>query len=276
MCESETRQFRSLRLGAIIVAFLFVQACTSKALILPTGPGQFYPDYESTLLSATTRCSAVETLSAELTVSGRAGKDRLRSRVLAGLVQPGSVRLEGVAPFGGPTFILTATPTHSTLLLPRDSRVLVGVPAQDILDALIGVRLTPDVLRRVLSGCLVSSSEPVGGRAYGTKWLVVDTRDGDENYLQFDKDLPKLVAVRTGNLLTKYSNFLGGVPRRVQMTRFGVSGAIEVEVTVLLEQIRVNTQLGKEIFSVDIPTTFVPITLEDLRSTGPMRDVGGS
>jgi len=276
MCESETRQFRSLRLGTIIVAFLFVQACTSKALILPTGPGQFYPDYESTLLSATTRCSAVETLSAELTVSGRAGKDRLRSRVLAGLVQPGSVRLEGVAPFGGPTFILTATPTHSTLLLPRDSRVLVGVPAQDILDALIGVRLTPDVLRRVLSGCLVSSSEPVGGRAYGTKWLVVDTRDGDENYLQFDKDLPKLVAVRTGNLLTKYSNFLGAVPRRVQMTRFGVSGAIEVEVTVLLEQIRVNTQLGKEIFSVDIPTTFVPITLEDLRSTGPMRDVGGS
>ncbi len=276
MCESETRQFRSLRLGTIIVAFLFVQACTSKALILPTGPGQFYPDYESTLLSATTRCSAVETLSAELTVSGRAGKDRLRSRVLAGLVQPGSVRLEGVAPFGGPTFILTATPTHSTLLLPRDSRVLVGVPAQDILDALIGVRLTPDVLRRVLSGCLVSSSEPVGGRAYGTKWLVVDTRDGDENYLQFDKDLPKLVAVRTGNLFTKYSNFLGAVPRRVQMTRFGVSGAIEVEVTVLLEQIRVNTQLGKEIFSVDIPTTFVPITLEDLRSTGPMRDVGGS
>ena len=276
MCESETRQFRSLRLGTIIVAFLFVQACTSKALILPTGPGQFYPDYESTLLSATTRCSAVETLSAELTVSGRAGKDRLRSRVLAGLVQPGSVRLEGVAPFGGPTFILTATPTHSTLLLPRDSRVLVGVPAQDILDALIGVRLTPDVLRRVLSGCLVSSSEPVGGRAYGTKWLVVDTRDGDENYLQFDKDLPILVAVRTGNLFTKYSNFLGAVPRRVQMTRFGVSGAIEVEVTVLLEQIRVNTQLGKEIFSVDIPTTFVPITLEDLRSTGPMRDVGGS
>ncbi len=276
MCESETRQFRSLRLGTIIVAFLFVQACTSKALILPTGPGQFYPDYESTLLSATTRCSAVETLSAELTVSGRAGKDRLRSRVLAGLVQPGSVRLEGVAPFGGPTFILTATPTHSTLLLPRDSRVLVGVPAQDILDALIGVRLTPDVLRRVLSGCLVSSSEPVGGRAYGTKWLVVESRDGDENYLQFDKDLPKLVAVRTGNLFTKYSNFLGAVPRRVQMTRFGVSGAIEVEVTVLLEQIRVNTQLGKEIFSVDIPTTFVPITLEDLRSTGPMRDVGGS
>ena len=116
----------------------------------------------------------------------------------------------------------------------------------------------------------------MGGRAYGTKWLVVESRDGDENYLQFDKDLPKLVAVRTGNLFTKYSNFLGAVPRRVQMTRFGVSGAIEVEVTVLLEQIRVNTQLGKEIFSVDIPTTFVPITLEDLRSTGPMRDVGGS
>ena len=276
MCESEYLQLRSLRLGAIIVAFLFVQACTSKALILPTGPGKFYPDYQSTILTATTRCAAVETLGAELTVSGRAGHDRLRSRVLAGLAQPGSVRLEGVAPFGGPTFILTATPTHSTLLLPRDSRVLVGVPAQDILDALIGVRLAPDVLRRVLSGCLLSSSEPVDGRVYGTKWLVVKMRDGDENYLQFDNDLAKLVAVRSGNLLTKYSDFLGAMPRRVQMTRFGVSGAIEVEVTVLLAQIRVNTPLSKEIFSVDIPTTFVPITLENLRSAGPMRDLGGS
>jgi hypothetical protein len=60
------------------------------------------------------------------------------------------------------------------------------------------------------------------------------------------------------------------------MTRFGVSGDVEVEVTVLLAQIRVNTPVGKEIFSVDIPTTFAPITLEDLRSTGPMRDLGGS
>ena len=150
------------------------------------------------------------------------------------------------------------------------------MPAQDILDALIGVRLAPDVLRRVLSGCLLSSSEPVDGRVYGTKWLVVEMRDGNENYLQFDNDLAKLVAVRSGNLLTKYSDFLGAMPRRVQMTRFGVSGAIEVEVTVLLAQIRVNAPLSKEIFSVDIPTTFIPITLENLRSAGPMRDLGGS
>ena len=77
-------------------------------------------------------------------------------------------------------------------------------------------------------------------------------------------------------MLTKYSDFLGAMPRRVQMTRFGVSGAIEVEVTVLLAQIRVNAPLSKEIFSVDIPTTFIPITLENLRSAGPMRDLGGS
>ena len=46
------------------------------------------------------RASGVRTLQAELGLSGRAAGQRMRGRVLAGLV-PGALRLEGVAPFGG-------------------------------------------------------------------------------------------------------------------------------------------------------------------------------
>jgi hypothetical protein len=63
----------------------------------------------------------------------------MRGRVLAGVV-PGALRLEGVAPFGGPVFILVADGVHGTLLLPRD-RVLQDAAAEDILDALVGIRL---------------------------------------------------------------------------------------------------------------------------------------
>jgi hypothetical protein len=45
---------------------------------------------------------------------------------VSGFERPGSLRLEGVAPFGSPAFILAARAGRATLLLPRDNRVLSG------------------------------------------------------------------------------------------------------------------------------------------------------
>ena len=59
--------------------------------------------------------------------------ETLRGRVLAGIAAPGRLRLEAVAPFGPPVFILAASGTSATLLLPRDNRVLTGEPASAIL-----------------------------------------------------------------------------------------------------------------------------------------------
>jgi len=41
-------------------------------------------------------------------MSGRAGRQKVRGRVVAGFARPASMRLEGVAPFGPPAFILVA------------------------------------------------------------------------------------------------------------------------------------------------------------------------
>ena len=49
-----------------------------------------------------------------------------------------SMRLEGVAPFGAPVFILVSQGLKTTLLLPRDDRVAYSDGAQSMLVALIG------------------------------------------------------------------------------------------------------------------------------------------
>ena len=83
---------------------------------------------------------------------------RLRGRVIAGFERPASMRLEGVAPFGPPAFILVARGGDATLLLPRDERVVRGASPEDVLGALTGVALAPADLLAVLTGCVVPRS----------------------------------------------------------------------------------------------------------------------
>ena len=116
-------------------------------------------------------------MQAELGLSGRAAGQRVRGRVLAGLV-PGALRLEGVAPFGAPVFILVADGMRGTLLLARDRRVVQDAAPEDILNALVGIRLGPDDLRAMLGGCVRAAGESTAARAYGADWLAVDLAAG--------------------------------------------------------------------------------------------------
>src|SRR5581483_8344840 len=122
---------------------LALVACAPKRLVLPSDPGAPFPDFARVHEQLTTACRGARTLTAELGLSGRVGRQRVRGRVLAGFARPDAMRLEGVAPFGAPAFILAARGGTATLVLPRDSRVLRGARPEEILAALVGVRLAP-------------------------------------------------------------------------------------------------------------------------------------
>ena len=216
----------------------------------------------------------MRTLAAELRLSGRAGNVRVRGRVLAGLADPGAVRLEGVAPFGPPAFILVARPGRAALVLPRESRALVGPPPADMVHALAGVSLTPDDLRHVLSGCVPETVRPVGGRRYGPDWSVIDTNDGGMIYVRRIDDASRIVAVRRGGLLSEYDELAERVPGRVRLT--STSPASSVELTVTVSQVRINTTLDAAVFAIEIPPDAVPLTLDELRARGPLRETGSA
>ena len=107
------------------------------------------------------------TLQAELGLSGRAAGQRLRGRVLAGLVprraaarRCRAVRQPGVHPGRG------WRARHAAALARSPRRA--GRAPEEILNALIGVRLGPDDLRAMLSGCV----KAVGRTAAGARATV--------------------------------------------------------------------------------------------------------
>ena len=123
-------------------------------------------------------CRGVQTLSASLSLSGRAGSTKLAARIDAGFAAPGRLRLEGYPriAFGGrPFFILVADGADTTLVLTRDNRVLRGAAPSAIIEALTGIALGPDDLRALTAGCGFAAGDPGDGRSFDDGWASVQS-----------------------------------------------------------------------------------------------------
>lgn len=233
-------------------------------MTLPSGPGTPAPDYMSAYNSARAACDGVRSLQAQLGLSGRAAGQRMRGRVHAGLI-PGAWRLEGVAPFGSPVFILVADGSRGTLLLLRDRRVLQNAPPEEILNALVGIRLAPDDLRALLTGCVKAAADPAEGRAYGSDWIAVDLASGGTIYLHRQNGAWRIVAGRYSGLEIDYPAFQNLRPSRV------VLRGTDLNLLLSLEQVDIDSDLPREqLVAVQIPPGLTPLTLEELRRAGPL------
>jgi hypothetical protein len=218
----------------------------------------------SAYLNARAACESVRTLQAELGLSGRAGGQRIRGRVLSGLV-PGALRLEGLAPFGAPVFILVADGMRGTLLLSRERRIVRDAPPEEILNALVGVRLGPDDLRSMIAGCVRAAGEPASARAFGADWLAVELAGGGTVYLRRVGDVWRIVAGRYGGLEVDYLAFQGDRPSQV------VFRGPDVNLSLTLNQVEVNGELPRdELVALRVPDGVAPLSLEQLRAAGPL------
>lgn len=247
-----------------------VAACAGRTVALPTGEGTPFPDYSLVWQDATRGCRQVRSMSAELSISGRAGRQRVRGRVLAGVAAPDRIRLEAAAPFGPPLFILTADGTTTTLLLPRDNRVLRGESPAAILDALVGLDLGPSDLLAVLSGCLTPDVRATGGRLFPPNWARIDLADGAAAYLQSDRQSGWFVRAGVRQALSvRYET--GGQSTRssLHLLTDGSGGSVS-DLQVGLSQVSIDPKLGPEVFSVRVPADAAPISLKELREAGPL------
>ncbi|HKY21741.1 MAG TPA: hypothetical protein VJM31_11025 [Vicinamibacterales bacterium] len=248
----------------IILLTITLTACGPRRVAVPSGPGTPAVDYTRALIDARAACEGVRTLQAELGLSGHAAEQRMRGRIHSGFV-PGALRLEGVAPFGSPVFILVADGPKGTLLLLRDRRVLQDAPPEEILNALVGIRLGPDDLRALLSGCVKASAEPMAGRAYGADWLAVDLAAGGMLYLHREGGAWRIRAGRYDGLEIDYTTFQGTRPSQI-----AVRGK-DLNLMVALNQVEVNGELPRDrLVSVTIPPGVTSLSLDELRRAGPL------
>ena len=258
-----------LRLAWVIwvLACTAVTGCATRQVILPSDPGIPYPAYEQVFREATAGCLNVSTFIAELSLTGRIADQGIRGRVQSGFARPAAIRLEGVAPFGQPAFILAARQSDDAVLwLPRDARVLRGSSPAEILEAIAGISLAPDELRAVLTGCVVPDPRPLSARLYDNG-LVGVTLEGDATvFLVRDGNGWRPRMAQVPGWMVDFPNWAGRFPSEVVLR----SVSLAIEVRVGLSQFQANTPIDEAAFTVTVPANAQALTLTELREAGPL------
>lgn len=262
----------------LIVASVAIGGCAARRFEPPTGAGAPLPEFTRIFEQATKACRDVRTLTAEAGLSGRLAGQRLRGRLHMGLADGNSMRLELVAPFGPPGFILVAQGGEGTLLLPRDNAVVKAAPATELIDALAGLTLSPDELRAVATGCVAPAAKPTGGQQYpnglaaialeGEAMAYIDTRAGASGAASAGSG-PRIVAARRPGLFVEYGKPVNGLPRLIRLR-----SEPRADLTLDLAQVDLNVPLEPAAFKVDVPADARPLTLEELRKNGPLGRTG--
>ena len=251
-----------------------LSACAPGAPVLPTGAPVPFPDYQKALDEATRDCAGVHTLTASLALSGKVGRTKMRGRIDAGFAEPANVRLEGVAPFGRPVFVLVASGNRGTLVLTRDNRVLRDALPRDIVDALVGVPFDAADLRSLVAGCgLPHTNSPESAGRYPNGWVMAQF-PGGSTYLQQVDGRWQIVAAAEPHITVHYERDREGRPVaiRVLVARGDEidSSSLVVDLTLRVSEVDINVPLDPRAFAVEVPTGAEAITLAELRRAGPL------
>lgn len=255
------------RLVAALAIALGLSACAARTPPRPAGSPGPDPTAIEAFIKATAACRGFRSMTGELSLSGRAAGERIRGRVIAGLETGGSVRLEGVAPFGPPVFILAGRAEQATLLLPREHRVLKHTAVSAVLERLTGLALSADDLRLIVSGCLVDNAAPTEGKQWPGGWQAVSLGADRVAYVRLIQEQPTVVAADYGPWHVDYSEHLSGYPRVVRVRR---AGDATTDIVARLGELEVNTAINPLAFTLEIPSDADPMTLDELRSVAPL------
>ena len=262
---------------ALFALTLLTISCGPGRITLPTGSGTPFPDATAAYTEAVGSCKGVQTLSASLSLSGRAGSTKLSARIDAGFAAPSRLRLEGYPriAFGGRAFfVLVANGADATLVLTRDNRVLRGAPASAIIEALTGVALTPDEMRAVIAGCAFGAGEPTDGRTFDRGWASVQI-GSTTAFLRRTDNQWRVGGARRGSLLVEYSDFAGTRPMTVRLHTLSSAGVVPADLSIRISQLEMNATLENNVFTVDVPKDAAPLTIEELRRAGPLGEAKG-
>ena len=261
---------RALVVALVSIAFA---SCGSRLARLPSTPGEPAPDMAAAMAEALGACGAVGSMTAEIAATGSVGGRRMRARLLGGFT-PAAFRLEAVTPAGPPFFILVANGDDATLLLPRDDRVLPHEQSDAVLEAIAGIRLKPTELFETLIGC-AAPGKWTAGFAAGENWRVAVGEHGAKLYLHRES---RTAPWRVATLLypgeglqwswrADYSNYHSGLPYSVRLVS-ATPGRFDLQLS--LSQVEPGAPLDRDVFRVQIPASAQPITLAELRESGPL------
>jgi hypothetical protein len=261
-------------------------ACGARLMNLPQ-PGAPATDIAQVVAEATRTCGTASSITAEAAVSGSVDGRRLRARLLVGLAAPASARLEAFA-LGQQIFILVAQGHDATLLLTRENRILQHGNAADVLEVVAGIPVDADQLRTTMLGCIDAqaatdvraAAAAVVARQAGSDWRLLTVNQSEFYFRRESATTPwRLVAAvrrdSNGNAWrAEYRDFRSDLPLSVRLVstsaRVDRLSPRRFDLRLLLADVELNAKLPAAAFEVRIPPAAEPITIEELRRSGPL------
>lgn len=260
--------------SAALIAFLlaagFDTGCAPALMKLPEGAGVAATDAPRVLQQATAACGALSTFSAEVAVSGSIDARKIpRVRLILGAAAPASARIEATSPFAGPLFVMTARDNDASLLVSRDNRVLSHSTPEAVIEALSGVPIDAADLRKTLTGCPLGPTLEEEGRQLDEDWRMFLDGSGTI-YLHRDQGTWRLVASARHSLSVttwraEYQDFNNGLPKTVRLVSIEPAGRFDL--TLQLSQVDTNKPLEASVFTMQVPASATPMTLDELRQS---------
>ncbi|WP_396623744.1 hypothetical protein [Luteitalea sp.] len=262
----------SRKVLAAAVLLLGLVGCAPKVLVVtPAGAGTAMPDLKAAQAMVDAACTEPVALTADLRLSGRIEGDRVRGTLQVG-VSVDSVRLEGLAPFGAPVFVLAGRPGQAILLLPRDPAVARGASPADLLDAVVGVPFGPADLRALIAGCGFAGRTAREAATFPGGWTRVAVEGPRVIWLRAGTGgRPVVVAASDGTWEVSYTRADAGWPtafrvRRVAQGPDGTDAAFAVDAPEALEALPAGA------LDVAIPAAAREVTVADLRNSRALRE----
>lgn len=255
-------------MGALAVALIVGAAgcAPTVRLALPTGSGTPLADVAAAEQAARASCQAHAAVTADLRLSGRIDDEKVRGTLQVGVTRE-AMRLEGLAPFGAPVFILAARPGQAVLLLPRESAVARGTSAPELLDAVVGVAMTPADLLAIVSGCGVAEWQVRGGATFGDAWTRLDL---DENRTIWLRNAPSgppvLMAAADQRWQIEYTRTGTAWPTAIRLRGIASGAASRTDAVFALDAPEVLAALPDGALDIDVPVGAKDVTLADLRA----------
>ncbi len=255
-------------LAGIALSFS-VSACATVAFVRPVDVATPAPAESDALARANATCDSRQSYSGSLGLTGKLGTRRipgLASAVLYVVVtRDGQVGLEAQVS-SQRVFRLGGTAPRATLFLPADARVVVD-RADEIVDALIGVRLGPERLFGILGGCASAGVGPGIVERVGEALRV--RTSGATTFLLRTAGQWRPVAVDFDDLSVDYQEWKDGLPRRVLLRSRDRAGR-PAALTLTVKSAELDAPIRVSAFQVNVPEGTLPMSIDELRSTGPL------
>jgi len=254
-----------------LLAVLLGTGCAARVFTPPTGPSVLFAEAAEAWSQATTACrDAQRYVVSQMRVQGWVGsRDQPIARTMSGAVtRTDDIYLE-LRMFGSTVFQMGGATGQSVFVLPSETRVL-RAPTRDIVAALTGLQWGGRELLDVLTGCVAPPDGRVTGARTGA-YLSVPLSASTTAWLREREGRWQVHAARISEWLVEYKAYQGAWPAEVRVTS---TGATPLDLRFTLSQLHINVDLPPETFVVPVADHFLPMTLDELRSIGPLRDRG--